>query len=116
MTVAEEIQSLGKKARAAARALRTLETREKNAALLAIAEALEAAKPEIDAANAEDVAAAQANGAEPSDEVPEGTVIRQWKPGFRIGDKLLRPAVVVVSSGPAAPAAPAGDGSPEAGA
>lgn len=66
MTVAEEIQSLGKKARAAARALRTLETREKNAALLAIAEALEAAKPEIDAANAEDVAAAKANGLAPS--------------------------------------------------
>ena len=66
MTVAEEIQSLGKKARAAARALRTLETREKNAVLLAIAEALEAAKPEIDAANAEDVAAAKANGLAPS--------------------------------------------------
>ena len=66
MTVAEEIQSLGKKARAAARALRTLETREKNAVLLAIAEALEAAKPEIDAANAEDVAAAKANGRAPS--------------------------------------------------
>ena len=61
-----------------------------------------------------DPALHQAIGAEPSDEVPEGTVIRQWKPGFRIGDKLLRPAVVVVSSGPAAPAAPAGDGSPEA--
>ena len=66
MTVAEEIQSLGKKARAAARALRTLETREKNAALLAIAEAIEAAKPEIDAANAEDVAAAKANGLSPA--------------------------------------------------
>lgn len=63
-----------------------------------------------------DPALHQAIGAEPSDEVPEGTVIRQWKPGFRIGDKLLRPAVVVVSSGPSAPAAPAGDGSPEAGA
>lgn len=60
-----------------------------------------------------DPALHQAIGAEPSDEVPEGTVIRQWKPGFRIGDKLLRPAVVVVSSGPAAPA---GDGSPDAGA
>ena len=66
MTVVEEIQSLGKKARAAARALRTLETREKNAALLAIAEAIEAAKPEIDAANAEDVAAAKANGLSPA--------------------------------------------------
>ena len=28
-------------------------------------------------------------------------MIRQWKAGFTIGDKLLRPAVVVVSSGPA---------------
>jgi len=66
MTVAEEIRSLGRKARAAARALRTLETREKDAALLAIAEALEAAKPQIDAANAEDVAAATAAGLAPA--------------------------------------------------
>ena len=66
MTVAEEIQALGRKARAAARALRTLTTAEKNAALLAVAEAIEAAKPEIDAANAEDVAAAKANGLAPS--------------------------------------------------
>ena len=66
MTVAEEIQALGRKARAAARALRTLTTAEKNAALLAVAEAIEAAKPEIDAANAEDVAAAQANGLSPA--------------------------------------------------
>lgn len=48
-----------------------------------------------------DPALHQAVGTEPSDEIPEGTVIRQWKPGFKIGDKLLRPAVVVVSSGPA---------------
>ncbi len=38
---------------------------------------------------------------EASDTVEEGSVIRQWKAGFTIGDKLLRPAVVVVSSGPA---------------
>lgn len=38
---------------------------------------------------------------EPSDEVPEGHVVRQWKSGFRIGDRLLRPAAVVVSAGPA---------------
>jgi molecular chaperone GrpE len=37
---------------------------------------------------------------EHSDEVPAGTVIRQWKCGYRLGDKLLRPATVVVSSGP----------------
>jgi molecular chaperone GrpE len=38
---------------------------------------------------------------EPSDTVPEGHVLRQWKSGFRLGDKLLRAAAVVVSSGPA---------------
>lgn len=38
---------------------------------------------------------------EPSDEVPEGTVMRQLGRGYRIKDRLLRPAKVVVSSGPA---------------
>lgn len=38
---------------------------------------------------------------EPSDEVPEGTVLRQVRRGYRIKDRLLRPAKVVVSSGPA---------------
>ncbi|MGN0853670.1 MAG: glutamate-5-semialdehyde dehydrogenase [Kiritimatiellia bacterium] len=66
MTVAEEIRAMGVKARAAARAMRTLTTRQKNAALLAVAEALEAAKPAIDAANAADVAAARANGLAPA--------------------------------------------------
>ena len=66
MTVHEEIQALGSKARAASRAMRTLTTQMKNAALLAVAEALEAAKPQIDAANAEDVKAAQANGLSPA--------------------------------------------------
>ena len=66
MTVAEEIRTMGRKARAASRAMRTLTTAEKNAALLAVAEALEAAKPAIDAANAADVAAAQANGLSPA--------------------------------------------------
>src|SRR6266568_6770311 len=37
----------------------------------------------------------------PSDEVPEGTVLRQVHRGYRIKDRLLRPAKVVVSSGPA---------------
>ena len=37
---------------------------------------------------------------EPSEDVPEGGVIRQWKCGFRLGERLLRPAAVVVSSGP----------------
>ena len=66
MTVAEEIHAMGVKARAAAQAMRALTTRQKNAALLAIAEALEASKPEIDAANAEDVAAAKADGLAPA--------------------------------------------------
>lgn len=66
MTVAEEIRDLGKRARAASRALRTLETRDKNAALLSVAEALEAAEPQIAAANAEDVAAARAAGLAPA--------------------------------------------------
>src|SRR5213596_3015606 len=38
---------------------------------------------------------------EPSDEVPEETVLRQVSRGYRIKDRLLRPAKVVVSSGPA---------------
>ena len=66
MTVQEEIHAMGVKARAAAGAMRAFTTEQKNAALLAIADALEAAKPQIDAANAEDVAAAQANGLAPA--------------------------------------------------
>jgi molecular chaperone GrpE len=37
---------------------------------------------------------------EPSD-APEETVIRQTRRGYRFKDRLLRPARVVVSSGPA---------------
>lgn len=48
-----------------------------------------------------DPALHQAVGTEASEEVPEGTVVRQWKPGFQIGERLLRAAMVVVSSGPA---------------
>ena len=66
MTVEEEIRDLGRRARAASRALRTLETRDKNAALLSVAEALEADEPLIAAANAEDVAAARAAGLAPA--------------------------------------------------
>ena len=36
---------------------------------------------------------------EPSDEVPEGIVIRQTRRGYRLKDRLLRPSGVVVSSG-----------------
>lgn len=42
---------------------------------------------------------------ESSDSVPEGSVIRQWKSGFTVGENLLRPATVVVSSGKAAESA-----------
>jgi molecular chaperone GrpE len=38
---------------------------------------------------------------EPSDQVPEGLVLRQTRRGYRLKDRLLRPAKVVVSSGPA---------------
>lgn len=43
---------------------------------------------------------------EPSAEVKEGCIIRQWTAGYKLGERLLRPAAVVVSSGPA-PAEPA---------
>ena len=36
---------------------------------------------------------------EASDTVPEGVVIKQWSNGFKMGEKLLRPARVVVSDG-----------------
>ena len=38
---------------------------------------------------------------EASDTVPEGKVIRQWCAGYRMKDRLLKAASVVVSSGPA---------------
>ena len=36
---------------------------------------------------------------ESSTEIPEGIVSKQWNCGFKLGDKVLRPARVVVSSG-----------------
>ena len=36
---------------------------------------------------------------EPSDEFPEGIVVRQTRRGYRMKDRLLRPSSVVVSSG-----------------
>jgi molecular chaperone GrpE len=38
---------------------------------------------------------------EPSEEVPEGNVIRQTRRGYKLKDRLLRPSSVVVSSGSA---------------
>lgn len=37
----------------------------------------------------------------PSDEYPSGAVLAEYERGYRIGDYILRPAKVVVSSGPA---------------
>ena len=45
----------------------------------------------------------EATSQEPSEEVPEGKIIREWKAGFMINSKLLRAANVVVSSGKAKP-------------
>lgn len=42
----------------------------------------------------------EAIGHEASDAVPEGTVIRQMRRGYKLKDRLLRPSTVVVSSGP----------------
>ena len=43
---------------------------------------------------------------ETSESVPEGKIIRQWSNGFKMGEKLLRPARVVVSDGAPKPEAP----------
>ncbi|MBT3379656.1 MAG: nucleotide exchange factor GrpE [Lentisphaerae bacterium] len=48
---------------------------------------------------------------EPSEEIPEGNIVRQWKPGFLLGEKLIRPATVIVSAGP--PVAEAEDAADE---
>lgn len=62
MNTAEIIHGLAVNARTAAAKMRAFTTEKKNGALLAIADALEVMKPQIIAANAEDVAAGQANG------------------------------------------------------
>lgn len=36
---------------------------------------------------------------QPSETVPEGVVIREWSPAYKLGEKVLRVAKVVVSSG-----------------
>ena len=48
-----------------------------------------------------DPALHDAVGYEKSETVPEGVIIREWSGGFTIGEKLLRPARVLVSSGSA---------------
>ena len=51
---------------------------------------------------------------EASETVPEGMVIRQWSNGFKMGEKLLRPARVVVSDGAAKPEESAAENKTEA--
>jgi len=41
--------------------------------------------------------------AQPSADVPEGSVVNVVRPGFSLNGRLLRPAAVVVSSGPSKP-------------
>jgi molecular chaperone GrpE len=55
----------------------------------------------IDAAGQEfDPSVHEAMGQEPSDTVEQGHVVRQIRKGYKIGNRLLRPANVMVSSGP----------------
>ena len=49
-----------------------------------------------------DTSVHEALSMEASAEVEEGKVLRQWKPGYKLGGVVLRPAAVIVSSGPAA--------------
>lgn len=37
---------------------------------------------------------------QPHEEAPAGTVLAEYQPGFRIGEKVIRPTKVVVSAGP----------------
>ena len=46
-----------------------------------------------------DPALHDAVGYEKSENIPEGQIIREWSGGFMLGEKLLRPARVLVSSG-----------------
>ena len=62
MDLKETIHDLGKRARAASRQLAQLSSEQRNAGLLAMADALTAAQEELLAANAKDVARAQADG------------------------------------------------------
>ncbi|MFV0337599.1 MAG: nucleotide exchange factor GrpE [Chthoniobacterales bacterium] len=42
----------------------------------------------------------EAVGHQPSEEIPEGNIITQHRSGYKLRDRLLRPATVVVSAGP----------------
>lgn len=53
----------------------------------------------------------QAMAEQPSAEQPAGTVLQAWTSGWTLNGRLLRPAMVVVSSGPPAEAAAGGGAS-----
>ena len=47
----------------------------------------------------------------PRSDVPEGTIVEVFQPGFTIEDRVLRPAMVAVAKGgPKPPAAPGDSG------
>ena len=62
MDLKQQMQIIGAQARAASRLLANVDTRAKNAALLASAQALRRARAALLAANAQDVASAKAHG------------------------------------------------------
>lgn len=66
MSLHDDTRRLCEQAKKASRVLATASTAAKNAALLAVADTLEAASPEILVANADDVAAAHAKGLAPA--------------------------------------------------
>ncbi|MGB0663515.1 MAG: glutamate-5-semialdehyde dehydrogenase [Pontibacterium sp.] len=66
MTVVEYMAALGQKARAASRLIAKADTKQKNKALLAMAEAIDSARDELKAANEQDLAAARERGLEPA--------------------------------------------------
>ena len=58
---------------------------------------------EISAAGAFDPNLHEAMSQQASETVPEGGIIAQTRKGYKLRDRLLRPASVILSSGPAAP-------------
>ena len=51
----------------------------------------------------------------PDDEAEPNTVLEEFQRGYRMGDLILRPSKVVVSSAPSAASAEMGDGGTEEG-
>ena len=47
----------------------------------------------------------QAIGQQPSDEYPAGTVSQEFQAGYKLNDRVIRPAQVFVSTGPTQPGA-----------